>query len=90
MRPRRQEGCGAPVLLIDELDRTDEPFEAYLLEVLSDWQITIPEIGTLKAAEPPIVVADLEPHARNPRRGEAPLLLLTGWTTRMRRASWRS
>ena len=46
----------APVLLIDELDRTDEPFEAYLLEVLSDWQITVPEIGTLKAAEPPVVV----------------------------------
>ena len=46
----------APVLLIDELDRTDEPFEAYLLEVLSDWQITIPEIGTLKAIEPPVVV----------------------------------
>jgi MoxR-like ATPase len=46
----------APVLLIDELDRTDEPFEAYLLEVLSDWQITIPEIGTLKAKEPPLVV----------------------------------
>jgi MoxR-like ATPase len=48
--------AGAPVLLIDELDRTDEPFEAYLLEVLSDFQITIPEIGTVKAAEPPIVV----------------------------------
>ncbi len=47
---------GAPVLLIDELDRTDEPFEAYLLEVLSDFQITIPELGTIKAAEPPIVV----------------------------------
>jgi len=47
---------GPPVLLIDELDRTDEPFEAYLLEVLSDYQITIPEIGTIKAAEPPIVV----------------------------------
>jgi len=47
---------GAPVLLIDELDRTDEPFEAYLLEVLSDFQITIPEIGTIKAAQPPIVV----------------------------------
>ena len=46
----------APVLLIDELDRTDEPFEAYLLEVLSDFQVTIPEIGTIKAAEPPIVV----------------------------------
>jgi MoxR-like ATPase len=46
----------SPVLLIDELDRTDEPFEAYLLEVLSDWQITIPEIGTLRAAQPPVVV----------------------------------
>jgi MoxR-like ATPase len=47
---------GAPVLLIDELDRTDEPFEAYLLEVLSDFQITIPEIGAIRATEPPIVV----------------------------------
>ena len=46
----------APVLLIDELDRSDEPFEAYLLEVLSDFQVTIPELGTIKAAEPPIVV----------------------------------
>jgi len=47
---------GAPVLLIDELDRTDEPFEAFLLEVLSDFQVTIPELGTIKAAEPPIVI----------------------------------
>ena len=47
---------GPPVLLIDELDRTDEPFEAYLLEVLSDFQITIPEIGTITAEEPPIVI----------------------------------
>ena len=47
---------GAPVLLIDELDRSDEPFEAYLLEILSDYQITIPELGTIKAPEPPIVV----------------------------------
>ncbi|HZP93501.1 MAG TPA: MoxR family ATPase [Burkholderiales bacterium] len=47
---------GPPVLLIDELDRTDEPFEAYLLEVLSDFQVTIPEIGTVRAAQPPIVV----------------------------------
>ncbi|OGA40091.1 MAG: ATPase [Betaproteobacteria bacterium RIFCSPLOWO2_12_FULL_68_19] len=46
----------SPVLLIDELDRTDEPFEAYLLEVLSDWQISIPELGTLRAEHPPIVV----------------------------------
>ncbi|NBU88905.1 MAG: MoxR family ATPase [Betaproteobacteria bacterium] len=45
-----------PVLLIDELDRADEPFEAFLLEVLSDWQITIPELGTVRAQEPPIVV----------------------------------
>jgi len=46
----------APVLLIDELDRTDEAFEAFLLEVLSDFQITIPELGTIEAAEPPIVI----------------------------------
>ena len=48
--------AGAPVLLIDELDRTDEAFEAFLLEVLADFQVTIPEIGTVKAAQPPIVV----------------------------------
>jgi MoxR-like ATPase len=47
---------GAPVLLIDEIDRTDEPFEAYLLEVLSDFQVTIPELGTRRAVERPIVV----------------------------------
>jgi MoxR-like ATPase len=46
----------APVLLIDELDRADEPFEAFLLEVLADFQITIPELGTVKATQPPIVV----------------------------------
>ena len=46
----------APVLLIDELDRSDEPFEAYLLEVLSDFQITIPELGTIRAETPPVVV----------------------------------
>jgi MoxR-like ATPase len=49
-------GEPAPVLLIDELDRADEEFEAFLLEILSDFQITVPEIGTLRAAEPPIVV----------------------------------
>ncbi|MFV0472815.1 MAG: AAA family ATPase [Pikeienuella sp.] len=53
MRP--QPG-GAPVLLIDELDRTDEPFEAFLLEALSDFQVTIPEFGTVKAPEPPVVI----------------------------------
>ena len=45
-----------PVLLIDELDRSDEPFEAYLLEVLADYQVTIPEIGTIRAEQPPIVI----------------------------------
>ncbi|MDE2790408.1 MAG: MoxR family ATPase [Paracoccaceae bacterium] len=53
MRP--QPG-GAAVLLIDEIDRTDEPFEAFLLEALSDFQVTIPEIGTVAAEEPPIVI----------------------------------
>jgi MoxR-like ATPase len=48
--------AGPPVLLIDELDRTDEAFEAFLLEVLADFQVTIPELGTIKAAHPPIVV----------------------------------
>ncbi len=47
---------GPPVLLIDELDRTDEPFEAFLLEALSDFQVTIPELGTISAPEPPIVI----------------------------------
>ncbi len=56
LRALRPEAAGPPVLLIDELDRTDEPFEAYLLEILSDFQVTIPEIGPVRAAEPPIVV----------------------------------
>ncbi len=49
-------GGAAPVLLIDELDRTDEPFEAYLLEALSDFQVSIPELGTIKADKPPVVI----------------------------------
>lgn len=50
-----QEG-GAPVLLIDEIDRTDEPFEAFLLEALSDFQVTIPELGAIRAETPPVVI----------------------------------
>ena len=50
------DAAGAPVLLIDEIDRTDEAFEAFLLEVLADFQVTIPELGTVKAQHPPIVV----------------------------------
>jgi MoxR-like ATPase len=52
----RPDPSGAPVLLIDEIDRTDEPFEAFLLEALSDFQVTIPELGTIAAPEPPIVI----------------------------------
>lgn len=50
------ESGAAPVFLIDELDRTDEAFEAFLLEILSDYQVTVPELGTIRAAEPPIVI----------------------------------
>lgn len=52
----RPDPAGPPVLLIDEIDRTDEPFEAFLLEALSDFQVTIPELGTIAAPEPPIVI----------------------------------
>lgn len=51
-----EDASGAPVLLIDELDRSDEAFEAFLLEILSDFQVTIPELGTVRAVTPPIVV----------------------------------
>jgi len=56
LRALRPNPSGAPVLLIDELDRADEAFEAYLLEILSDWQITIPEIGSITTDQPPIVI----------------------------------
>jgi len=56
LQAMRQQPGGPPVLLIDEIDRTDEPFEAFLLEALSDYQVTIPELGPIKAAEPPIVI----------------------------------
>jgi len=56
LQAMRPDDNGAPVLLIDELDRTDEPFEAFLLEALSDFQVTIPELGTVHAPEPPIVI----------------------------------
>ena len=64
-----------PVLLIDELDRADAEFEAFLLELLSDFQITIPELGTIRAERPPAGDPHLEPHARGPRRAQAPLHL---------------
>ncbi|KQB97753.1 ATPase [Loktanella sp. 1ANDIMAR09] len=56
LQAMRPQPGGAPVLLIDEIDRTDAPFEAFLLEALSDFQVTIPELGTVTAPEPPIVI----------------------------------
>ncbi|WP_420863859.1 AAA family ATPase [Algirhabdus cladophorae] len=56
LQAMRPDPKGPPVLLIDEIDRTDEPFEAFLLEALSDFQVTIPELGTISAPEPPIVI----------------------------------
>lgn len=56
LQAMRPQAGGAPVLLIDEIDRTDEPFEAFLLEALSDFQVTIPELGTVRAEAPPIVI----------------------------------
>ncbi|SHK74660.1 MoxR-like ATPase [Roseovarius marisflavi] len=56
LQAMRPQAGGAPVLLVDEIDRTDEPFEAFLLEALSDFQVTIPELGTIHAPEPPIVI----------------------------------
>ena len=54
--PEVQDAAGPPVLLIDELDRADEEFEAFLLELLADFQVTVPELGTIRAARPPLVV----------------------------------
>ncbi|MEQ8367693.1 MAG: MoxR family ATPase [Roseicyclus sp.] len=56
LQAMRPDPAGPPVLLIDEIDRTDEPFEAFLLEALSDFQVTIPELGTIRAPQPPIVI----------------------------------
>ncbi len=56
LRALEEKTNGPPVLLIDEIDRADEPFEAFLLELLSDFQISVPELGTIRAKEPPIVV----------------------------------
>ena len=61
------------MLLIDEIDRADEEFEAYLLEILSDFQVTVPEIGTIRAEQAAAGGPDLEPDARGPRRAEAAL-----------------
>ena len=56
LRALEPHASGPPVLLIDEIDRADEPFEAFLLEVLSDFQVTVPELGTIRATQPPVVI----------------------------------
>ena len=80
---------GPPVLLIDEIDRADEAFEAFLLEVLSDFQISIPEIGVMTAAEPPIVISPPTALAKFTTRSSA-VVSIIGSATRTWRARWRS
>ena len=78
------------VLLIDEIDRADDEFEAFLLEVLSDFQITIPEIGTIAREAPPAGHPHLQPHARAARRAQAPLPLPLDHASRRSSARSRS
>ena len=73
-----------PVLLIDEVDRADDEFEAFLLEILSDYSVTVPELGTFRAATPPIVIAHVEPHPRRARRAEASVPLPLDRASRLR------
>ena len=79
-----------PVLLIDEIDRADDEFEAYLLEVLSDYQITVPELGVFTRRPAAARGAHLQPHPRRPRRAEAPLPLPLGRAPRLRARGARS
>ena len=80
---------GPPVLLIDEIDRADEAFEAYLLEIFSDFQVTIPELGALKAPEPPIVVITSNRTREITTRSSAAASII-GSATPTLSAKWRS
>ena len=79
-----------PVLLIDELDRADEEFEGFLLELLSDYQITIPELGTYRAANPPVVIITSNRTRGNSRRPGNAVACTTGSTTLIFRKSCKS
>ena len=83
----RSDDRGAPVLLIDELDRTDEPFEAFLLELLSENQISIPEIGTVRATEPLLVIITSN-RTRKPMPSSDDACI-TGSTSRRLSVSWK-
>ena len=72
------------MLLIDEIDRADDEFEAYLLEILSDFAVTVPELGTLRRAAPADRHRDVEPHARRPRRPQAAVPLPLGGPPELR------
>ncbi len=89
LQAMRPDENGAPVLLIDELDRTDEPFEAFLLEALSDFQVTIPELGTIKAPEPPIVILTSN-RTREVHDALNGGVSITGWIIRISSARWKS
>ena len=78
-----------PVLLIDEVDRSDDEFEAYLLEVLSDFQITVPELGVFRAATPPIVILTSIEHGTSMTRS-SDAVSTTGWNTPRSNARSRS
>ena len=84
------DGDAPPVLLIDEIDRADDEFEAFLLELLSDWAVTIPELGTVRADDAAGGGAHLEPHPRRARRPQAPLPLPLGRPARASSGRWRS
>ena len=73
LRALEHPGPRPAVLLIDEIDRADDDFEAFLLELLAEAAVTIPELGTIRATHPPVDRAHLQPHARPARRGQAPL-----------------
>ena len=73
LRALQHPGPRPAVLLIDEIDRADDDFEAFLLELLAEAAVTIPELGTIRATHPPVIVLDLQPHPRPARRRQAPL-----------------
>ena len=81
---------GPSVLLIDEIDRADDEFEAFLLEFLADFAVTIPELGTITARHKPTRRPDVQPHARAARRARSGAACTTGSTTPIRSASTRS
>ena len=84
LRALAHDGAVPPVLLIDEVDRADDEFEAFLLEILSDWSITVPELGPVARVGAADRRAHVEPHPRRARRAEAPLPVSLDRASRLR------